>query len=102
MSEAAEFAVDAAVAPCRVLPRHLQDEPAQLGRCRGPPGWSVRLGPVAGDASAVPAQQGVGCDEPTGSSGAGERGCYRAEQRPVVVAEVGPIDLALKHGELVA
>jgi hypothetical protein len=44
---------------------------------------------VAGDPSAVPAQQGVGGDEPAGASGPGECLSNRAEQCPIVVVELG-------------
>ncbi len=61
-----------------------------------------RLGPVGGDAFAVPAQQRVGCDDPVVAESAGERCCDRAEQAAVVVVEVGPVDLSAQDGELVA
>ena len=103
MAEADEFAVDAPVAPGRVLGGEAHDQSAELDRrlvvvrvAR------VGLGPVAGDASAVPAQQRVGCDDPAVAAWAGERGGDRAEQGPVVVVERGSVDLAAEDGELVA
>ena len=71
MSEADEFAVDAPVAPGRDLGGHRDDKAPQLGRGSGAPWRPVGLGPVSGDAAAVPAKEGVGGDEPTGPSSAG-------------------------------
>lgn len=62
-------------------------------------GW---VGPVAGDSATVPSEQGVGGDEPAGSARSGERGCDGAQQRPVIVAECGSVDLAAQDGELMA
>jgi len=61
-------------------------------------GW---LGPVSGDASAVPAKEGVGCDEPSVTAWPGECLGDGAEQRPVLIGERGPPVLAAEHGELV-
>jgi hypothetical protein len=57
---------------------------------------------VPGNAAAVPAQQGVGGDEPASTPGAGERGCDGAEQAAVIVVQVGAVGLAAQHCELVA
>jgi len=102
MSEADEFAVDAPVAPGRDLGGHRDDKAPQLGRGSGAPWRPVGLGPVSGDAAAVPAKEGVGGDEPAGASGEGERGCDRAEHAPVVIVEGRPVDLAAEYAELVA
>jgi hypothetical protein len=87
VAEARDFAVDAAVAPGRVLGGEAEEESADLGR-----GWwaswsSGALCPVSGDASAMPSEEGVGCDDPACSLGAGERGGDRSKQRAVVVVE---------------
>jgi hypothetical protein len=58
--------------------------------------------PVTGDASSVPSEQSVGCDEPAGSAWPGECGCDHSEQGPVSIVECGPVDLAVKDAELVA
>ena len=101
VTKTGEFAVDAAVAPGRVVRRHVDDEPANLSG-GGRPSWSFGgLGPVAGDAPSVPPQQSVGRDEPAGASWSGERGGDRAEQGPVVVVELGPVVLSAKHHQLV-
>ncbi len=57
---------------------------------------------MAGDASSVPSQEGVGGDDPTGSSWAGERGGDGAEQSPIIVVDSGSAELSAQHGELVA
>ncbi len=102
MAEAEEFAVDASVAPGRILGRETEDESAEFDR-RWWSSWSsVGLGPVASDSPAMPSEEGVGGDEPAGSTKPGERGCDRAQQRPVIVAECGPVDLAAQDGELMA
>ncbi len=74
VAQASEFAVDAAVAPGRVVAGEAKDELAELGGAGLSSGWPGWLGPVPGDAAAVPAQQGVGGDEPASTPGAGERG----------------------------
>ncbi len=65
VAEADEFAVDASVTPGRVLLCQSDDELADLGGGWGTSGASLSLGPVTGYALAVPAQQGVGGDDPT-------------------------------------
>ena len=60
------------------------------------------LCPVAGDASSVPSQQGVGRDEPAGSLWTRERCRDGAEQGPIVVVERGSAYLAAQYGVLVA
>ena len=82
VAEAREFAVDASVAPGRVLGGEAKHESAELDR-GGWSSWSSSgLGPVAGDALAVPAQQGVGGDEPAvsarGRGGGGAGGTRRS------------------------
>jgi hypothetical protein len=57
---------------------------------------------VAGDAPSLPAQKGVGGDDPARSSWAGERGGDRAQDGPVVIADCGPVDLSAEDAELVA
>jgi hypothetical protein len=57
---------------------------------------------VPGDASAVPAQEGVGCDEPSLAVWPGECLGDGAEQRPIIIGERRPLVLAAEYGELVA
>jgi len=57
---------------------------------------------VPGDTAAMPAQLRVGGDEPAEPEPTGEDGGDRAEKGPVVVIDGWSVDLAAKHGELVA
>ncbi|MCP4961635.1 MAG: hypothetical protein GY925_20510 [Actinomycetia bacterium] len=57
MAESPEFAVDAAVSPCRVLGVQEQYEASKLGRPTCSFGL-VGAGPTAGNQSAVPADHG--------------------------------------------
>ena len=102
MAEPGEFAMDMAVAPSRILGCEAQCESAKLSCQR----WSARrslwLGPVSNDAAPVPTQQRVGGDQPPCPARPWQRGRYRAEQAPVVIGEVGAIDLSAEHTELVA
>ena len=94
MDETSEFAVDAPVAPGRILGGEAEDESAKFDR-RWWSSWSsVGLGPVASDSAPMPPEQGVGGDEPAGSTTPGECGCDGTEQRVVVVLECGSVDLA--------
>ena len=81
VTEADEFAGDAAVAPRRVVGGHLDDAATQLHRGAGPPGRPARLGPVAGDSASVPAQQGLWCDEPAGLAAVGAGAAATAPSR---------------------
>ncbi len=102
MTETREFAVDAAVSPSGVGGSHVDDEPADLCSGGRPPWSAGGLGPVARDATSVPAEQGVGGDDPTDAQSAGERCCYSAKQAAVLVVDKGAALLALEDGELVA
>ena len=59
-------------------------------------------GPVPGDTVAMPAQQRVRGDEPASPEPTGEGSGDRAEKGPVVVIDGWSVDLAAKHGEVVA
>jgi len=61
--------------------------------------WHCQL---AGDSASVPAEKGVGGDDPTGTQLAGERGCDGAEQGSVFVVEVGSAGLAPEDAQLMA
>ena len=67
-AEAGEFAVDASVAPGRVLGGEAEDESSGLVRCRWASRSPVGLCPVFGDAASVLSEEGVGGDDPAGSS----------------------------------
>ena len=60
------------------------------------------LGPVPDDAAPLLTQQRVGGDQPPGSARSRERGRDRCEQAPAGVGELGSVDLAAQHSELVA
>jgi hypothetical protein len=94
MAEARQFAMDASLAPGRVLGREAKDESADLVRDRWASRSSRGVCPVSGDALAVPSKESVGGDEPACSSWAGERGSDGAEQGSVGVVECGSVDLA--------
>jgi len=57
---------------------------------------------VRGDASSVPAEQRVRCDEPAVATGSGECLGYRCEQSPSIIVERRPVVLAAENAELVA
>ncbi len=94
MTKAGQFAVDASIPPGRILRREAEHELADCDGDGRSPGASVGLRPVAGDASAVPSQQGFGGDDPADAARAGERGCDGPEQGPIIVADCRPVDLS--------
>ena len=94
MAETGEFAVDASVTPGWVLRRQPNDELADLDGGGGPSGPSVWLGPVPGDAAPVPAQQGIGGDDPTGTVRTGDSGGDGAEQGSVLISECRSVVVA--------
>jgi hypothetical protein len=102
VTDAAEFARDSSIAPGGFVGGHLDDESADLAGCGWTTGSSGGLGPVAGDSLPVPAQQGVGGDEPSGASRPRERVGDCAEQSPIAVIELWSIFLSAQHRELVA
>ena len=102
VAETDEFAVDAAVSPGRVLGRHVDDEEPDCGVGGRSTGCLAWLGPASCDASAVPTQEGVGCNEPSLAAWSGECLSDGAQQRPVVIVQRWPRCLAAEYGELVA
>ena len=86
VAEAGEFAVDAAVSPSGVLGGQAQDELSDHGMCW----WSARSGtspgvvPFSCDESAVPRQQGRGCDrEDRRPSAAGDERGQGCQPEPI-------------------
>ena len=59
------------------------------------------LGPVAGDAAPVPAQQGLWRDEPAGSLRSGQGRHDSTKQGPVLIGQLRPVVAAVQHAELV-
>jgi len=102
VAEAGQFAVDASVAPGRVLGGEAENESADLDRRRWASRSSRGMCPVTGDAASMPSEQGVGRDDPACSSWAGERGGDGAEQGPVAVVDRWSVDLAAKDRNLVS
>jgi hypothetical protein len=73
VAEADEFAVYPPVSPRRVLSGETHNQPAQLDRSwRSADALAGWVGPVSGDSSSVPAQQGLGRDDPALAQSAGE------------------------------
>jgi hypothetical protein len=68
---------------------------------RWPAGVGVRVGPRAGDKSAMPAQQGVGLDEEAGPASPRQDAADGGEQGAVGEFQLGPWGLATQDGELV-
>ena len=102
MAESDEFAGYAAVAPCRVVGGHVDDEVTQLHRGAGPPRRPAKLGPVAGDSASVPTQQGLWRDEPASSPPSGQGRRDRTQQGPVLIGERWSVVLPAQDCELVA
>ena len=102
ITEAGQFAMNATVAPGRILGGEAKDESLDVCRCRWASRSSRGLCPVTGDAATVPLVLGVGCDDPSGSSLVGERGGDRAEHGAVSVVDGGSVDLTAEDGEFVA
>ena len=102
VAEPGELAMDAAISPSRILGCEAQCESAKLRCRRWPARRSLWLGPVSGDAAPVPAQKCVGGDQPPGSARSRERGRNRPKQAAVGVGDLGSVDLAAQHSELVA
>jgi hypothetical protein len=100
-AEAGEFAVDAAVAPRRVLASESDDRGARFGDGGGPPD-PVRVGPVVGDEASVPTQQRVGLHEEDGPAVTADRARERGKDRAVVGFETRTRDLSVQYSELVA
>lgn len=62
MAEPGEFAVDAPVAPRRVLGREADDDLFSVTHCAGPAGPSLRVHPSGHGKAVVPGEQRVGRD----------------------------------------
>jgi hypothetical protein len=72
VAEAGEFAVDASVAPGGVVGGQADGEGAEAGGVGWSAGSRVLGGPVAGDESLVPAQDGGGREEQPETSAGGQ------------------------------
>jgi hypothetical protein len=65
VAEPGQFALDAAMAPSRVLLSEANNQLAQRALDSGT-SYGRRVGPFSGDEAAVPGQQGCRCDESVG------------------------------------
>jgi hypothetical protein len=101
-AEAQQLALDALVAPARVLPGQADEQLLDAGIERWPTRVAVRGGPGTGDQPAVPAQQRLGLHEEARPAGSGQRAADGGEQGAVGRLEPRPWNLAAEHGELVA
>jgi len=99
-AELEEFALDAAIAPSRVLSGHLQDQGLDLlsdwwPSTAGSP-WECR--PLVPNQLAMPAQQGGRREHQlAGLEVAAEGG----QDQPIGWQQIGPFDLAAQDGDLV-
>jgi len=105
VSESVEFSVDSPVSPVRVLVRHLDDQPPDLGV----DGWAtlplVRwLCPVPGDSPSMPSEHGFGFDDQKRVASTGPTHCRpeNTEDGSVGVGELWSVDLTLQNEDLVA
>jgi hypothetical protein len=101
-AEALEFSLDALVAPAGVLLGQADDQLLHvLVECGA--AWStMRVGPGAGDQTAMPAQQRVRPDEEARPARSRQHATDGGEQGPVCRLQPGTWELATQHGELVA
>jgi len=99
-AEPSQLALDALVAPPRVLPGEADNQLLHL-LIQWWSAYPVWIGPHAGDQPPMPAQQGLGLDEEARPVSPGQDAADRSEQCPVGRFEPGACDLAAEHGELV-
>jgi DDE domain len=96
-----QLALDALVAPARVLPGQADDQLLHL-LTDGRSPRSTRASPHTRDAAPVPAQQRLWPDEEARPAGSGQHATDRCQQGPVGGLEPGTWDLATQHAKLVA
>jgi hypothetical protein len=100
-TKAQQLALDALVTPVGVLPGQPDDQLLDVLVKRWPAGLAVRVGPDAGDQSAVPARWRLGLDEEAGPAGSRERAADGGKEGSVGWLEPRPWNLAAQHGQLV-
>jgi hypothetical protein len=95
-----EFAANPLIAPRRVLTGQAQDRITNVL----PGGWAAwtfpRVGPLAGNQIAVPAQQRRRRHEEDAPRPARQQPRERSQQHPVPIAQIGPVHPAAQHGDL--
>jgi hypothetical protein len=96
-----ELALDALVAPARILLGQADDELVDAVVERWSPLSMTRVGPRACDEAAVPAQQRLGLHEEARPASPRQRAADRSQQRPIGGLQPGSWNLAAEHGELV-
>ena len=99
MTELEQLALNLLVSPAVVLGGEPLDECGDLGADRRP-SHSVRVGPVAGDQAAMPAQESAGGYQPVRSQPWRQEPDQRGEERPVGPVQPGPRIGAAQHGDL--
>ena len=100
MAELEQLALDPLVSPAVVLGGEPLDERGDLGADRRP-SCPVRVGPLAGDQAAVPAQDGAGGDQPVHPQPCRQEPDQRGEDGAVGPVEPGLRMGAAQHGDLV-
>jgi hypothetical protein len=97
MREPGKLALDAPVAPPRVLTREPQNQLLHPAVDRRTPAAALAVGPAPRDELAMPAEHGLGADEQQRPPRTGQKSFERREQHAVVVAKLSSTDLALQH-----
>ena len=87
------------VSPAVVLGGEPLDQRGDLGADRRP-SHPVRVGPLAGDQAAVPAQDGAGGDQPVHPQPCRQEPDQRGEDRAVGPVQPGPRMGTAQHGDL--
>jgi hypothetical protein len=101
VAEPAQLAVDAPVAPGRVLPGQPQHQPADLRRYSGS-ATLVRIGPSAPDQLPMPPQQRGWLDKQPTPVWARQQPRQSGQHRPVRPVDPRTSDVASQHRDLVA
>jgi hypothetical protein len=101
-AKAQQLAVDALVAPSRVLAGKPDDELLDVVRERRPSHAGARVGPAPANHAPVPAQQRLGLHQEHRPARPWQQPAERREQRSVGGLQPGPGVLAAQHRQLVA
>ena len=100
IAELEQLALDSLVSPAVVLGSEPRDQSSDLG-ADWLPSRPVRVGPLAGDQAAVPAQDGTGGDQPVHPQPCRQELDQRGEDRAVGPVKPGPRMCPAQHGDLV-
>ena len=99
VAELEQLALDPLVSPAVVLGGEPLDQGGNLG-ADWRPSRPVRVGPLAGDQAAVPAQDGIGGDQPVRLQPCRQEPDQRGEHCTVSPVEPGPPIGTAQHGDL--